>query len=1405
VDTLAVSDARHNFKEYVNPHLGDLLEKVGLDKVYVKGEGAYLTDDEGFEYLDFLSNYGAVPLGHNYRPLKQALVEHVENNVPGFSQPSIGIHAATLAKKLVTLAPDNCSKAVFTNSGAESIEFCIKAARAATSRERILSAKNSFHGKTISALSATGQALYQEPYQLPVANFDYVPFGNIAALEEYFVLHGHELAALILEPIQGEGGVVVASEAYFHRAELLCRKYGVMFILDEVQTGIGRAGQFYYSKYLGLTPNAIALAKGLGGGLVPIGAVVLDETMYTESVAMTHSSTFAGGGVACAVANATVDCVTENNHAIIEQARKTGEYLKAKLNVIAEQFPGVITQVRGDGLMLGIEFGVESEFFKSDSGTLLGMLGYSGKLLPIISGYLANEHRIRVAPTLNSASTLRVQPPLNISKQHCDVFCLAIEQACALIAAGDTFSIVRHLLTVESKNVDINNTHDKYKFTHSPEPGDGRFGFLIHPLSLTSFEHFDASMMGVQSTDLRSMVESFEGQIKPTVVGTTRISSKNGKHIYGEFVAVPYMPEQLTTMASEDAVAVVKEAVLLLKQRGAKIVGLGGYTSIVTKAGMRMANLDVAVTTGNNYTVLSAIQAVDKACEQFSVNSGALHYSVIGAGGSIGSTITREIALVAETITLIGNGNNVDKTRRRFKEVLVDLVKVLKSNSTFASQVKQNSVAERILAHFSPIERASDADVDAFAQRVVERRNPEFGVEWGTDTETLLASADVVFVSTNTTEILVQPDFLKRSAIVCDLSRPSNVSQSISLHRPDVLMIDGGVIQTPNMEDLGVNFGFPKGLCFACMAETMMLAFDKRYQNTSLGAKLKSEDQAYFKRKADEFGFSIAGFRSFDLPLTQESMTRIKVAREAGVIDRVLRDDFTAYRNINQLLVGQHVYPDVDSEQSRIAIHGPASVTYAELAQRIGCFAEIYRRLGVASSKRVAILSDEGVDSICAILACFQLGAVAVVVNPHYNQIEVSTILLDAKISLMVTAKVIAPMHGIEMLTMDALAEQADSVTPLASMADVSEDAPAVIFCTSGSTGSPKKVVHTHGSIFNTYKNYGRGVLGLTEKDRLLSTSKCFFVYGFNCIHLALACGGGLILAPTKPTHQSIETLCREFTPSHVFSVPTIYLRLLQNDIAPQSFASVKYFISAGEPLPRDIFERWLSRFDKKILDGIGTTESMCFVISNYPEDCKPGSTGKPVPGYQIKLINEYGDEVKTGELGILWIKGDSVISQYADVDPDIYAEYFVEGWYKTNDVFYRDDIGWYYFQGRANDMVKVGGEWLSPYLLEETLNRHPEVSCSAVTLSQEVGLLNRPIAYVVPASEAIDAEELVRDLKEYSKTKLTRNQYPHIIEIINDLPKTHTGKLKRYMLKINENQRDKYLRATTEKLLASV
>ena len=275
----------HPFAAHLNPWLADLLGRVGMNKRFLCGRGCYLVNSEGHTYLDAIAAYGALPFGYNPRRIWKAILEVRRSGEPSFAQPSLLDAGGELAARLTALAPGGMQFVTLTNSGAESAEVMIKLCRARTGRRGVLSAHSGFHGKTLAALAATGNPDYQEGFGVPGDDFDKVPFGDAAAIRRALSERPGHYAALLLEPVQGEGGIVEAPAEYFAVARSLCDEFGVMLAIDEIQTGLGRTGFVFACKDLGIRADVIALAKALGGGLLPIGAVLYTKDAYSEAFA----------------------------------------------------------------------------------------------------------------------------------------------------------------------------------------------------------------------------------------------------------------------------------------------------------------------------------------------------------------------------------------------------------------------------------------------------------------------------------------------------------------------------------------------------------------------------------------------------------------------------------------------------------------------------------------------------------------------------------------------------------------------------------------------------------------------------------------------------------------------------------------------------------------------------------------------------------------------------------------------------------------------------------------------------------------------------------------------------------------------------------------------------------------
>ncbi|MGV8084493.1 MAG: aspartate aminotransferase family protein [Coriobacteriia bacterium] len=406
------------YKKHVNPGLCTLLGMVGFDRRFVEAHGVVVKDDRGLEYLDFLGGYGALNLGHNHPEVIEAV--HRVEGMPNLIQASTGTLVGALGQALAAIAPGALDKSFFCNSGAEAVEGALKLARIGTGRTDFLYATDSFHGKSFGALSVTGRSKYQAPFRPLVPGCHEVPYGDVETLEAE--LDARPCAAFIVEPIQGEGGIIVPPDGYLKRAEKACHDRGTLLIVDEIQTGLGRTGTMFAVEREGCEPDIMTTAKSLGGGIMPIGAFTASDAIWSagyggmERCAL-HTSTFGGNTRAMAAGLKTIEVLRRDG--LADRARAAGDRLKSGLERIAAS-TGLIKEVRGRGLMLGVEF-YEPKIAKGLSHEYLAAS---------ISALLLHDHQIITAYTLNNPNVIRFEPPLIVTDDQIDRTLGAFGEVC---------------------------------------------------------------------------------------------------------------------------------------------------------------------------------------------------------------------------------------------------------------------------------------------------------------------------------------------------------------------------------------------------------------------------------------------------------------------------------------------------------------------------------------------------------------------------------------------------------------------------------------------------------------------------------------------------------------------------------------------------------------------------------------------------------------------------------------------------------------------------------------------------------------------------------------------------------------------------------------------------------------
>jgi len=477
------------------------------------------------------------------------------------------------------------------------------------------------------------------------------------------------------------------------------------------------------------------------------------------------------------------------------------------------------------------------------------------------------------------------------------------------------------------------------------------------------------------------------------------------------------------------------------------------------------------------------------------------------------------------------------------------------------------------------------------------------------------------------------------------------------------------------------------------------------------------------------------------------------------------------------------------------------SMTYGALEQRARQVATALRASGVRREERVLLLMQDCNDWPVAFLGAVFAGVVPVAINtlltaPDYAYIlehsRSQAVLVSANLLPVLRAAMAESAHEVETVIVSRPTDASTSFdawiaphAPKETAADTTADDVALWLYSSGSTGRPKGTVHAHGSLYWTAELYAKPILGLTEHDVTFSAAKLFFAYGLgNALTFPLSVGATVILMAERPTPDACFKRMVAHHPTVFYGAPTGFAGMLASPaLPPREQVALRMCSSAGEALPRDIGERFTTHFGCHIIDGIGSTEMLHIFLSNRPGDVRYGTTGKPVEGYEIELRDEVGHVIDGPDrIGDLYINGPSAALMYWS-NRTKSCETFQGHWTKSGDKYFRDADGYYVYAGRSDDMLKVSGQYVSPFEVESTLMEHPAVLEAAVIGVPDENGLTRTKAYVVPKT-GIGSSALADELKAFVKARLAPVKYPREIEFVLELPKTATGKIQRFKLR---------------------
>jgi benzoate-CoA ligase family protein len=497
---------------------------------------------------------------------------------------------------------------------------------------------------------------------------------------------------------------------------------------------------------------------------------------------------------------------------------------------------------------------------------------------------------------------------------------------------------------------------------------------------------------------------------------------------------------------------------------------------------------------------------------------------------------------------------------------------------------------------------------------------------------------------------------------------------------------------------------------------------------------------------------------------------------------------------------------------AKVAIEcGDQRITYAETLASVNRVGTALKRLGVRPEERIAILLYDGPEFVYSFFGAIKIGAIPIPLNTLWKPGDYGYVLRDSNAVAVIVCDELLPSIGAvppeqrrsvrhiitvgpagaaashQSMRFSTLLEQGE---PECEPEPTSRDAAAFWMYSSGSTGAPKGCVHLHHDMVICADLVGSRVFGIAERDRTYSVAKLFFAYGLgNALYFPFHAGATTILWPGPPTPVNVFSVIERHRPTIFFSVPTGYAMMLafgRPEAAGEAtvdVSSLRLAVSAGEALPAPLYERFKQRFGVDILDGIGSTENLHMFISNRPGAIRSGSSGQIVDGYEARILDEHGAPTPRGEIGNLWISGDSICTGYWNQHEK--TKHTIEGrWVRTGDKYSVDEDGYYWYAGRSDDMLKVGGQWVSPVEVENALVAHDAVlECGVIGREDQDGLV-KTMAFVVLRPGIAPSLELAKELQQHVRMQLAPYKRPQWVEFIPELPKTATGKIQRYRLR---------------------
>lgn len=766
----------------------------------------------------------------------------------------------------------------------------------------IIAIKNSFHGKTTSSLKITYNKTLREDYEglstLKTIFIDPQDKNRIVDIKTqntyYFKsleINNNKISiietpvnnciAVILEIIQGEGGINELPDNFLNYLAEKHDEINIPYIIDEIQTGCGRTGTFFAFKQTPLSkiePEYILLSKALGGGMTKIGVTMIREDIYDEEFGLQHTSTFAEDDFSCAIALKTIEILTRDNNKLLDEIKEKGKYLKKKLLKLQQKYPDIINEVRGKGLILGIEISDLKSY-----GPFFRYAGYQGFITLLIASYLLHYYNIRILSPLSSMfksssrfrrkAVIRIQPPATIPYSEIDRLIIALDEVFNIIKNNNEYLLLAHIFDKKVEKIErINPFKIKIEYPHISgfTNIDKRIGFIVHITELKYLLEYYFPSFYYYTFDTNAFIKWWNRLCRfldPDVMHKCLLKINN-KKIEVDIIGIPYLPKEMIKIYGgykihnndhhkktlmEELQAKIQDAINYVKHlddndKKLSCISLGAFTSIVTNNANLIYDPDIAITTGNVYTTALVYQGVLKAIREKSLNIKELTIAIVGATGNIGSALSLLFSKIAKKIILIGK-DDTETTINKLIEVKNNCI--LRLNELFK---------EKQIKNITILEDSENYSIKAYNFKDFFFEENEFSEKIIIGNYDNLKEADVVAIATNSSDTwLIQPSMIKEGAIVCCASVPSNISNTFKNYLDKYFVFDGGYALLPEKNKIEF-VGMPKhGNVYGCLAEALLMTLAE-YNKSFAKGEITYEKIEKVIEWAEKFKFNIGKF-----------------------------------------------------------------------------------------------------------------------------------------------------------------------------------------------------------------------------------------------------------------------------------------------------------------------------------------------------------------------------------------------------------------------------------------------------------------------------------------------------------------------------------------------------------------